>query len=51
MFYRDYDIDESVQLVCKYLHAFENRNDDKKGINKLYVDASKSHVITCVFMC
>ena len=34
--YRPYDIDPSVQLVCKYLNAHENRADKKQGINKLY---------------
>lgn len=33
---RPYDIDPSVQLVCKYLNAYEKRTDEKKGINKLF---------------
>ena len=38
---RPYDVDEGVQLVCKYLRAYDNRNNLKKGINKLYNDNSK----------
>ena len=34
--HRSYDIDSSVQLVCKYLNAYEKRTDEKRGINKLY---------------
>ena len=41
-FHRYYDIDKSVQLVCKYLHAYDCRSNVKIGINKLYDDASKS---------
>jgi len=41
--YRLYDVDESVQLVCKYLRAFEHRNNVKYGINKLYDENSKFH--------
>lgn len=31
-----YDNDSSVQLVCKYLAAYDNRSKSKLGINKLY---------------
>jgi len=40
--FRPYDVDRSVQLVCKYLHAFDNKGNGKKGINKLYNEISKS---------
>ena len=42
--HRYYDIDPndpSVQLVCKYLNAFKNRADKKKGINKLFDEQCK----------
>ena len=39
--HRPYDIDRSVQLVCKYLNAYENRADKKRGINKLYNEQRK----------
>ena len=40
-FYRAYEIDSSVQLVCKYLCAYKNRADVNHGINKLYSDNGK----------
>ena len=39
--YSPYDVDASVQLVCKYLRAYKYRADKKQGINKLYVDNGK----------
>ena len=38
LFFSPYDIDSSVQLVCKYLNAYKNRADISQGINRLYVD-------------
>ena len=29
-----YKVDKEVQLVCKYLHAFELKDDKVKGINR-----------------
>ena len=40
-YFRLYDIDPSVQLVCKYLQAYERRSDNRKGINKLCNDREK----------
>ena len=46
--YRPYDIDQSVQLVCKFLNAYENRADKKQGINKLFKERSKFVVMSIV---
>ena len=32
-----YTIDPDVQLVCKYLNAYECREDARRGIDKLYL--------------
>ena len=46
--YNNYDIDESVQLVCKYLRAYDNRNDTNIGINKVYNEAGMYVIVFCV---
>ena len=46
---RPYDVDEGVQLVCKYLRAYDYRSNLKKGINKLYNDNSKLLLLTFMF--
>jgi len=38
IYFRPYKVDDGVQLVCKYLRAYDNRSNPKKGINKLYND-------------
>ena len=43
--HRPYDIDSSVQLVCKYLHAYKNRADGRKGINRLFIDNSEYYTL------
>jgi len=48
LFYRYYDIDESVQLVCKYLRAYDKRNDTNIGINKVYNEAGMYVIVFCV---
>ena len=49
--YRPYDIDSSVQLVCKYLRAYKNRGDGRRGINRLYTDNSKSYTLSEASVC
>ena len=43
--HRLYDINPSVQLVCKYLNAYKNRADKKRGINKLFNEICKFFII------
>ena len=35
-----YEVDAEVQLVCKYLKAYDERSDPREGIDKLYVPAN-----------
>ena len=48
IFCRPYDVNESVQLVCKYLRAYEHRSNVKWGINKLYDENSKLLMTSCL---
>lgn len=36
-----YVVDSDVQLVCKYLLAYDNKGDKKKGINRLYKEGGQ----------
>lgn len=55
---RQYSIDDGVQLVCKYLKAFETFEENgKNGINKLYKEckyifslSSRDTITNNVFM-
>lgn len=31
-----YEVDSDVQFVCKYLNAYDLKDNQKKGINRLY---------------
>ena len=44
------DIDSSVQLVCKYLNAYDNRSSSKHGINRLCRNNGEfSNYVLCVY--
>ena len=49
--HRPYDINPSVQLVCKYLRAYKNQADLSQGINRLFTDNSKNYMYqSCVYL-
>ena len=41
-FFSPYIIDSSVQLVCKYLHAYKHRKNIKHGINRRYIEKGEN---------
>ena len=45
-----FDIDASVQLVCKYLNAYKKRRNLKLGINKLYKEKDSGEFINTMIM-